>query len=131
MKGRWQQDAWGLCLQHLPARCFTPESLMAEHVMRMMGRRLRFDAIPPTRLDREGYDLVDLDTQSAPKWKAWRKGFGDGTMESRLLCLLQAGCIGSPPRRFWRPRAMTTSASVPFVVQTCALYGTCGATAVQ
>ena len=78
---------------------------MAEHVMRMMGRRLCLDAIPPTRLDREGYDLVDLNTQSAPKWKAWRKSLGDGTTESRLLCLLRAGCIGSPTRRFWRTRA--------------------------
>lgn len=68
------------------------------HLLRMRARRLALAAVPATRLDRQGIELIDLEAASNPRFKRFLTSLS--FLEANKLAIYRCGAVRSRTRRF-------------------------------
>ncbi|CAE7804221.1 GAPC1 [Symbiodinium sp. CCMP2592] len=68
------------------------------HLLRMRARRIALSAIPATRLDRQGVELIDLEAASSPRFKRFLDSLS--FLEASRLAIYRCGALRSRTRRY-------------------------------
>ena len=95
----------------LPADAFCTAHPAGEHAARVCARAVALSGIPDSRNDAEGTEAIDLEVQSHPTWRDWRKGLT--AEQASRLAVWRGGAVYTPTRR-WHLRGPAEACRCPF-----------------